>query len=169
MSKGSKIECEKEVLKANGIKGVLTCTLCPSAIFGLPLPPLPKDQLLIPGMINVSRTRRHRYQTGDNRPLVDFTSRVWAVYGSHIPNKIVISHSVSYALVDISDWIYHLKLLFWDESQLKRGLSKAKLKQAMSSLYFNINKARTILGYESQVILEEGIQLSVAWYKEFYP
>ncbi|CEG69749.1 hypothetical protein RMATCC62417_05768 [Rhizopus microsporus] len=200
----SKMECEKVVLKANGEKGLLTCTIRPSAIFG------PGDRQMIPGMIEVCQRKQHRFQIGNNQSLMDFTyvgnvayahvlaaeklaipnsgaagqafnltngtpipfwdfaSRVWAVYGCYIPNnkKIILSKGASSVIAVISETIYNIKLMFWDKSQVKEGLSRARIKQAMSSRYFNINKARTILGYEPQIGLDEGIKLSVAWFKE---
>lgn len=194
------MECEKVVLKANGEKGLLTCTIRPSAIFG------PGDRQMIPGMIEVCQRGQHRFQIGSNQSLMDFTyvgnvayahvlaaeklaisnsgaagqafnltngtpipfwdfaSRVWAVYGCYIPNnkKIILSKGASSVIAVISETIYNIKLMFWDKSQVKEGLSRARIKQAMSSRYFNINKARTILGYEPQIGLDEGIKLSVA-------
>lgn len=194
------MECEKVVLKANGEKGLLTCTIRPSAIFG------PGDRQMIPGMIEVCQRKQHRFQIGNNQSLMDFTyvgnvayahvlaaeklaipdsgaagqafnltngtpipfwdfaSRVWAVYGCYIPNnkKIILSKGASSVIAVISETIYNIKLMFWDKSQVKEGLSRARIKQAMSSRYFNINKARTILGYEPQIGLDEGIKLSVA-------
>ena len=188
------------MLNANGVKGLLTCTLRPSAIFG------PRDPLMIPGMIQICRNGQHRYQTGNNQSLMDFTyvgniayahvlaaqklatpgsgaagqafnvtngtpipfwdfaSRVWATYGYYMPNhkKIILSKQTSFTIASIQEKMYRFKLLFWDESQVKKSLSKARLKQAMASRYFNIGKARTLLGYEPQVSLDEGIKLSVA-------
>lgn len=187
-------------MKANGVKGLLTCTIRPSAIFG------PGDRQLIPGMLEVCQRGQHRFQIGNNQSLMDFTyvgnvayahvlaaeklmipnsgaagqafnltngtpvpfwdfaSRVWATYGCYLPNskKIVLSKGASSVIAAISESIFNIKLLFWDKSQLKEGLSRARIKQAMSSRYFNINKARTILGYEPQVGLDEGIKISIA-------
>ncbi|KAI9260182.1 3-beta hydroxysteroid dehydrogenase/isomerase family-domain-containing protein [Sporodiniella umbellata] len=200
----SKTECEKEVLKANGVKGLRTCTIRPSAIFG------PGDRQLIPGMLEVCQRGQHRFQIGENQSLMDFTyvgnvayahvlaaeklaksdskaagqafnltngtpvpfwdfaSRVWATYGCYMPNnkKIILSKGASSVIAAISETIFNFKLLFWDKSELKEGLSRARIKQAMSSRYFNINKARTILEYEPQVGLDEGIKLSVEFFKK---
>lgn len=199
----SKMECEKEVLKANGQGGLLTCTIRPSAIFG------PGDRQLIPGMLEVCERGQHRFQIGNNQSLMDFTyvgnvayahvlaaeklaipdsgaagqafnltngtpvpfwdfaSRVWAEDGYYMPNnkKIVLSYNASLVIALISETIFSIKEMFWDRSQLKEGLSRARIKQAMSSRYFDISKARTILGYEPKVGLDEGIKISVAYYK----
>ncbi|OBZ80815.1 Sterol-4-alpha-carboxylate 3-dehydrogenase, decarboxylating, partial [Choanephora cucurbitarum] len=100
-------------------------------------------------------------------PFWDFASRIWAVYGAYMPNnkKIVLSYNASMFIALISESILSIKQLFWDKSQLKEGMTRARIKQAMSSRYFNITKARTILGYEPQIGLDEGIQLSIAYYK----
>lgn len=192
--------CEQEVLKANGDKGLLTCTIRPSAIFG------PGDRQLIPGMLEVCERGQHRFQIGNNQSLMDFTyvgnvayahvlaaeklavpnsgaagqafnltngtpvpfwdfaSKVWTENGYYMPNnkKIVLSYNASLVIALISETIFSIKELFWDRSQLKEGLSRSRIKQAMSSRYFNITKAKTILGYEPQVGLDEGIKLSVA-------
>ena len=97
-------------------------------------------------------------------PFWDFASRIWAVYGAYMPNnkKIVLSYNASMFIALISESILSIKQLFWDKSQLKEGMTRARIKQAMSSRYFNITKARTILGYEPQIGLDEGIQLSIA-------
>ncbi|KAG2194969.1 hypothetical protein INT47_002825 [Mucor saturninus] len=199
--------CEQEVLKANGDKGLLTCTIRPSAIFG------PGDRQLIPGMLEVCERGQHRFQIGNNQSLMDFTyvgnvayahvlaaeklaipnsgaagqafnltngtpvpfwdfaSKVWAENGYYMPNnkKIVLSYNASLVIALISETIFSIKELFWDRSQLKEGLSRSRIKQAMSSRYFNITKAKTILGYEPQVGLDEGIKLSVAFYKANQP
>ncbi|GAA5812093.1 hypothetical protein MFLAVUS_005543 [Mucor flavus] len=203
----SKMVCEQEVLKANGEKGLLTCTIRPSAIFG------PGDRQLIPGMLEVCERGQHRFQIGNNQSLMDFTyvgnvayahvlaaeklavensgaagqafnltngtpvpfwdfaSKVWTENGHYMPNskKIVLSRNASFVIAIISETIFSIKELFWDKSQLKEGLSRSRIKQAMSSRYFNITKAKTILGYEPQVGLDEGIKLSVAYYKANQP
>ncbi|KAI8364722.1 3-beta hydroxysteroid dehydrogenase/isomerase family-domain-containing protein [Radiomyces spectabilis] len=100
-------------------------------------------------------------------PFWDFASKVWAEYGCHMPNskKIVLSYNASMIIALIGETIFSIKELFWDRSQLKEGLTRARIKQAMSSRYFNISKAKQLLGYEPQVGLEEGIKLSIEYYK----
>lgn len=197
------MECEKEVLKANGQGGLLTCTIRPSGIFG------PGDRQCIPGMVEVCERGQHRFQIGDNESLMDFTyvgnvalahvlaaeklaipdsgaagqafnltngtpvpfwdfaSRVWAEYGHYMPNskKIILSYNASMFIALISETIFNIKGMFWDKSTLKEGMSRSRIKQAMSSRYFDISKAKTILGYEPQVDLDQGIKLSIEWYK----
>ncbi|KAI9310799.1 3-beta hydroxysteroid dehydrogenase/isomerase family-domain-containing protein [Dichotomocladium elegans] len=199
----SKIECEKLVLASNGDKGLRTCTLRPSAIFG------PGDRQLLPGMIEVCEKGQHRFQIGDNTSLMDFTyvgniayahvlaaeklvdpkspvagqafnltngtpvpfwdfaSKVWFEYGKPMPEskKIILSYNASMVIALISETIYNIKAMIWDKSTLKEGMTRSRIKQAMSSRYFNITKARTLLGYEPQVGLEEGIKIGIEYYK----
>ncbi|KAI8331559.1 3-beta hydroxysteroid dehydrogenase/isomerase family-domain-containing protein [Chlamydoabsidia padenii] len=204
----SKIECEKVVLAANGINGVQTCTIRPSAIFG------PGDRQLIPGMLEVCQRGQHRFQIGNNTSLMDFTyvgniayahvlaaeklalskespvggqafnltngtpvpfwdfaSKVWYEYGMDMPKskKIILSYNASMVIAYISESIYNLKALFWDKDTLKEGMTRSRIKQAMSSRYFNIDKARTLLGYEPIVGLEEGIKIGIDYYKAHSP
>lgn len=199
----SKIECEKVVLAANGEKGLRTCTIRPSAIFG------PGDRQVLPGMIEVCEKGQHRFQIGDNTSLMDFTyvgnvayahvlaaeklvdpsspaagqafnltngtpvpfwdfaSKVWYEYGKHMPkkNKIILSYNASMVIACISETIFSIKAMFVDKSKLKEGMTRSRIKQAMSSRYFNISKAKKLLDYEPQIGLEEGIRLGIAHYK----
>jgi sterol-4alpha-carboxylate 3-dehydrogenase (decarboxylating) len=63
----TKVESEKLVLAANGQKGLHTCALRPSGIFG------PHDRLVVPRMLAVGRTFQRHFQIGDNTGLADFT------------------------------------------------------------------------------------------------
>lgn len=97
-------------------------------------------------------------------PFWDFASKVWYEAGCYIPNskKIILPYGASIVIAYISETIYNIKALFVDKSKLKEGMSRSRIKQAMSSRYFNIEKAKRILGYEAQVGLEEGIKLGIA-------
>lgn len=97
-------------------------------------------------------------------PFWDFAAKVWCEYGKYMPNskKIILSYNASMFLAMISETIYDIKAMFWDKSQLKEGMTRSRIKQAMSSRYFNISKAKELLGYEPQVGLEEGIRRSIA-------
>ncbi|RUS29130.1 3-beta hydroxysteroid dehydrogenase/isomerase family-domain-containing protein [Jimgerdemannia flammicorona] len=200
----SKIEGEKLVLAANNQRGLLTCTIRPSGIFG------PGDSQIIPGFLEVCERGQHIIQIGDNTGLMDFTyvgnvayahvlaveqltsptspaagqafnitngtpipfwdiaMRVWKEVGYHIPKsrKIVLPYALAVVIAYISETIYETKALFIDRSKLKEGLSRGRIKQVISSRYFNIDKAKSILGYEPRVGLEEGIVLSIQYIKD---
>ncbi|XP_021714765.1 3beta-hydroxysteroid-dehydrogenase/decarboxylase-like isoform X2 [Chenopodium quinoa] len=73
----TKAEGEALVLKANGEKGLLTCSLRPSGIFG------PGDKLLVPSLVDAARAGKSKFIIGDGNNMYDFTY-VENVAHSHI-------------------------------------------------------------------------------------
>ena len=64
----SKIAAEREVLAANGQRGVLTCAIRPHVVFG------PGDRRFIPAVLDKARAGKLRLSVGiNNRKLSDFT------------------------------------------------------------------------------------------------
>ncbi|XP_021729555.1 3beta-hydroxysteroid-dehydrogenase/decarboxylase-like isoform X2 [Chenopodium quinoa] len=63
----TKAEGEALVLKANGEKGLLTCSLRPSGIFG------PGDKLLVPSLVDAARAGKSKFIIGDGNNMYDFT------------------------------------------------------------------------------------------------
>ncbi|XP_021848144.1 3beta-hydroxysteroid-dehydrogenase/decarboxylase isoform X2 [Spinacia oleracea] len=63
----TKAEGEALVLKANGEKGLLTCSLRPSGIFG------PGDKLLVPSLVDAARAGKSKFIIGDGNNIYDFT------------------------------------------------------------------------------------------------
>lgn len=63
----TKAEGEALVLKANGEKGLLTCCIRPSSIFG------PGDKLLVPSLVNAARAGKSKFIIGDGNNMYDFT------------------------------------------------------------------------------------------------
>uniref|UniRef100_A0A803MS50 Reticulon-like protein n=1 Tax=Chenopodium quinoa TaxID=63459 RepID=A0A803MS50_CHEQI len=77
LSGATKAEGEALVLKANGEKGLLTCSLRPSGIFG------PGDKLLVPSLVDAARAGKSKFIIGDGNNMYDFTY-VENVAHSHI-------------------------------------------------------------------------------------
>lgn len=73
----TKAEGEAAVIKANGINGLLTCSLRPSSIFG------PGDRLLVPSLVAAARAGKSKFMIGDGNNIYDFTY-VENVAHSHI-------------------------------------------------------------------------------------
>ncbi|XP_055803819.1 3beta-hydroxysteroid-dehydrogenase/decarboxylase-like [Solanum dulcamara] len=63
----TKAEGEALVIKSNGIKGLLTCCIRPSSIFG------PGDRLLVPSLVAAARAGKSKFIIGDGNNLYDFT------------------------------------------------------------------------------------------------
>ncbi|KAH9619789.1 hypothetical protein KSS87_006629 [Heliosperma pusillum] len=63
----TKAEGEALVLKANGEKGLLTCCIRPSSIFG------PGDRLLVPSLVTAARVGKSKFIIGDGNNMYDFT------------------------------------------------------------------------------------------------
>ncbi|XP_050125323.1 3beta-hydroxysteroid-dehydrogenase/decarboxylase-like isoform X1 [Malus sylvestris] len=63
----TKAQGEELVIKANGVKGLLTCCIRPSSIFG------PGDRLLVPSLIVNARTWKSKFIIGDGNNIYDFT------------------------------------------------------------------------------------------------
>ncbi|XP_074274951.1 3beta-hydroxysteroid-dehydrogenase/decarboxylase-like [Silene latifolia] len=63
----TKAEGEALVLKANGEKGLLTCCIRPSSIFG------PGDRLLVPSLVTAARAGKSKFIIGDGNNMYDFT------------------------------------------------------------------------------------------------
>ncbi|KAL2930418.1 3beta-hydroxysteroid-dehydrogenase/decarboxylase isoform 2 [Bienertia sinuspersici] len=63
----TKAEGESLVLKANGEKGLLTCCIRPSSIFG------PGDKLLVPSLVDAARAGKSKFIIGDGSNMYDFT------------------------------------------------------------------------------------------------
>uniref|UniRef100_A0A2P2KXS5 Reticulon-like protein n=1 Tax=Rhizophora mucronata TaxID=61149 RepID=A0A2P2KXS5_RHIMU len=63
----TKAEGEAEIIKANGTKGLLTCSLRPSGIFG------PGDKLFIPSLAAAGRAGKSKFIIGDGNNIYDVT------------------------------------------------------------------------------------------------
>ncbi|XP_059450393.1 3beta-hydroxysteroid-dehydrogenase/decarboxylase [Corylus avellana] len=63
----TKAEGEALVIKSNGIKGLLTCCIRPSGIFG------PGDKLFVPSLVSAARAGKSKFIIGDGNNIYDFT------------------------------------------------------------------------------------------------
>ncbi|CAB4296554.1 unnamed protein product [Prunus armeniaca] len=63
----TKAQGEELVIKANGVKGLLTCCIRPSSIFG------PGDRLLVPSLVVAARAGKSKFIIGDGNNIYDFT------------------------------------------------------------------------------------------------
>ncbi|GAB4854021.1 3beta-hydroxysteroid-dehydrogenase/ decarboxylase isoform 2, variant 2 [Ancistrocladus abbreviatus] len=63
----TKAEGERLVIKANGVSGLLTCSIRPSSIFG------PGDKLLVPSLVSAARAGQSKFIIGNGNNVYDFT------------------------------------------------------------------------------------------------
>ncbi|KAF8307532.1 C-3 sterol dehydrogenase [Clavulina sp. PMI_390] len=92
----------------------------------------------------------------------DFTRAVWAEMGADVPSQAKawkIPPGFGMVLGSLAQW--------WSGLMGKEpGLTKDRIFYVTTHRWFNIEKARRVLGYEPDVGIEEGIKLAVAWWKE---
>ncbi|KAF8756006.1 C-3 sterol dehydrogenase [Rhizoctonia solani] len=89
----------------------------------------------------------------------DFTRAVWRAAG-HVPNsRFVFPKDIGLMLAGAAEWWSWL-------TRREAGFTRFRVTFACASRWYNIEKARRVLGYEPQVGLEEGVQLMVDWWKK---
>ncbi|MCJ1360242.1 MAG: erg26, C-3 sterol dehydrogenase [Icmadophila ericetorum] len=93
----------------------------------------------------------------------DFAQRVWRAAGdtSTEKDRWVIPKNVALVIATLLEWIYWI--VFWGTKQPLFTTQKVK----PTCLYrtFNIEKAKTRLGYRPLTGMEEGIQRGMAWFE----
>jgi sterol-4alpha-carboxylate 3-dehydrogenase (decarboxylating) len=96
-------------------------------------------------------------------PFWDMMRAVWREYDPESVDLKRVWHlsvGFGYGMAYLAEWFYML-------SGNKEGtFDRYKVGYTSVARYFNIEKARRVLGYEPLYGLEEGIRRSVAWYKE---
>ncbi|KAF8604066.1 C-3 sterol dehydrogenase [Ceratobasidium sp. AG-I] len=89
----------------------------------------------------------------------DFTRAVWRAAG-HVPSsRFVFPKDIGLMLAGASEWWSWI-------SGREAGFTRFRVTFACASRWYNIEKARRVLGYEPQVGLEDGVQLMVDWWKK---
>ncbi|KAL4398950.1 Erg26, C-3 sterol dehydrogenase [Malassezia pachydermatis] len=98
-------------------------------------------------------------------PFWDFPRALWYRYNGHVDDKD--------SIFVMKLWVA-LLLAFFAElfSKLTRRpvqFTRYRVTYTACARYYNIEKARRVIGYEPIYGLEEGIQLSVDWWKSIHP
>ncbi|KAI4268330.1 MAG: hypothetical protein LQ337_007906 [Flavoplaca oasis] len=93
----------------------------------------------------------------------DFTHAVWAAAGDRTTpeQRWVIPKGLGLVLATLIEWVVWIIFLGTREPSLTRQ----KVKYSAMTRTFNIDKAKTRLGYKPIVNMQDGIANSVAWYK----
>ena len=92
----------------------------------------------------------------------DFARTVWSAAGDKTqPSQVwVIGKAFGMVIVWLTEW------LFWLAGGRVPNLTRKKVIYSSLTRYYNIDKAKNVLGYEPQVRLDEGVQRTVKWFKE---
>ena len=98
---------------------------------------------------------------GEPLPFWTFARAVWAAYSAHEPRyTIALPPDVALAFAGIGEMAASTL------GKKEPNLTRAKVTYSTTKRYYNIDKARRVLGYEPIVSVEEGIRRAVAAYKE---
>ncbi len=92
----------------------------------------------------------------------DFARRIWLAAGDKTqPSQVwVIQTQLGLVIVWLIEW------LFWLAGGRIPNLTRKKVIYSSLTRYYNIDKAKNVLGYEPQVGVEEGVERTVKWFKE---
>ncbi|CAG7851225.1 SubName: Full=Related to ERG26-C-3 sterol dehydrogenase (C-4 decarboxylase) {ECO:0000313/EMBL:CCA74852.1} [Serendipita indica DSM 11827] len=89
----------------------------------------------------------------------DYVHAVWKEMG-HVPtSRIVIPATVGLWLATAAEWWAWL-------TGKTPGFTRERVGYSVSHRWFNIEKARRVLGYEPDVGIQDGIKISAKWYLE---
>ncbi|GAA5905770.1 hypothetical protein JCM8208_000891 [Rhodotorula glutinis] len=96
---------------------------------------------------------------GEPVPFWDFPRALWATYNGHVaPYVVPLPAAVGLAIAGVAETV-----MGWLGKT--PNMTRGKIVYSTVDRYYNIEKARRILGYEPIVGVEEGIKRAVAWYK----
>jgi sterol-4alpha-carboxylate 3-dehydrogenase (decarboxylating) len=88
----------------------------------------------------------------------DFARTVWKQLGHTPPYVIVIPTFIGLFLATLAE-------MFSSLTGKEPGFTKFRVSTAVQNRYYDIERARRLLGYEPQVGLDEGLKRWTAWYK----
>jgi len=91
----------------------------------------------------------------------DFPLAIWKEYSGWSPRSLWnVPEGLSYPVAALAE------VAAWWKGKSGEGLNRGTVRYMVAARYFNVEKARRVLGYEPIVGLEEGIKLTAAWYRE---
>ena len=90
----------------------------------------------------------------------DFARKVWSAAGdSTDPSQVwVIGKDLGLMIASVIEWIW------WATMRGTPNLTRKAVNYSSMARYYSIDKARTVLGYEPLIGLEEGIMKTVQWF-----
>ncbi|KAK4056117.1 erg26, C-3 sterol dehydrogenase [Microbotryomycetes sp. JL221] len=101
--------------------------------------------------------------SGEPIPFWSFARAVWFEYNGHVSKfTLKLPASFGMAIAQVAEWYAVLVGI----PKEKLGISKGRMQYVLGDLYFDIEKARRVLGYEPQHSVIDGIRDSVNWIKQ---
>ncbi|KAK6501813.1 erg26, C-3 sterol dehydrogenase [Arthrobotrys musiformis] len=88
----------------------------------------------------------------------DFAKAIWCHYGVYNAGSIVLSRSAGLVIAGLAEGFSKLM-------GREPGLTRFRVKFSCAHRYFDIRKAKDLLGYEPEVSLTEGLRRSIEWFK----
>ncbi|KAM0787109.1 hypothetical protein ACM66B_006364 [Microbotryomycetes sp. NB124-2] len=100
---------------------------------------------------------------GEPIPFWTFARAVWYEYNGHVPwFTLRLPASAGMAIAQVAEWYAAVVGI----PKEKLGISKGRMQYVLGDLYFDLDKARRVLGYEPQNSVIDGIQDSIKWIKQ---
>jgi nucleoside-diphosphate-sugar epimerase len=186
----TKVEAEQLALQYHQQQGIPVVVLRPGFIYG------PRDRTLLPRLVEMLRQRQIRYLGGGRHALnntyvgnlvdaifltIDSPRAVGQVYNV-TDGELVSKRRFIEAIADGADlprptrsvplWLARLAARFMEQRARRRGdataprLTQARLKFLGLNLDFSIEKANRELGYHPRVKFDQGMQETMAWYRQ---
>lgn len=92
----------------------------------------------------------------------DFARMVWLAAGDRTqPSQVwIIGRDFGLMLASMIEW------LFWAAGGYKPNLTRKAVNYSSMTRYYNIDKAKSVLGYQPLFGLEESVVKTVRWFKE---
>jgi len=96
---------------------------------------------------------------GEPVPFWCWARAIWYEYAGYEKALWALPTSIGMAYASVFDVIGRI-------TGKPQAMSATKMKYSVAKRYYNIEKARCMLGYEPLVGIDEGLKRSIAWYKE---
>ncbi|KAF3933898.1 hypothetical protein ABW19_dt0204383 [Dactylella cylindrospora] len=88
----------------------------------------------------------------------DFARAIWCHYGVYNSGSVVMSRSVGIVLAALAETFSKLM-------GREPGLTVFRVKYSCAHRYFDIRKAKDLIGYEPEITLTEGLKRTIEWFK----
>ncbi|KAF7374693.1 hypothetical protein MSAN_00354300 [Mycena sanguinolenta] len=161
---------ERLILAAEGRGGMQTAILRPCGMTG------ERDKQLIWRMVEVYEKRQHTIQIGDNTNLVDYAYAGNIALAHVLAAEKLISQPEELGddgkarITTIPRFVglimATLAELWCRISGSSTQFTRFSVRFLTGTQWYNIDKARNVLGYKPTVTVEEGIKRTVKWWKE---